>query len=50
MIPQVAVYFLDGQNIREVTQDSLRSAVAIVPQDCVLFNDSLLENIRYGRP
>ena len=38
------------KNIRDVTQDSLRSAVAIVPQDCVLFNDSLLENIRYGRP
>ncbi|MCH1491953.1 MAG: ABC transporter ATP-binding protein/permease [Luminiphilus sp.] len=41
---------IDGQNIGEVTQQSLRQAVAIVPQDCVLFNDSLLENIRYGRP
>lgn len=41
---------IDGQNIGEVTQQSLRRAVAIVPQDCVLFNDSLLENIRYGRP
>jgi ATP-binding cassette subfamily B protein len=48
--PTSGSIFLDGQNIREVTQDSLRSAVAIVPQDCVLFNDSLLENIRYGRP
>ena len=33
-----------------MTQDALRQAIAIVPQDTVLFNDSLLENIRYGRP
>ncbi len=41
---------IDGQDIRSVTQHSLRQAIAIVPQDCVLFNDSLMENIRYGRP
>ena len=40
----------DGQDIREVTQQSLRAAIGIVPQDTVLFNDTLLENIRFGRP
>jgi len=41
---------VDGVDIKTVTQASLRGAIAIVPQDCVLFNDSLRENIRYGRP
>ena len=41
---------IDGQAINAVSQRSLRQNVAIVPQDCVLFNDSLRENIRYGRP
>jgi ATP-binding cassette subfamily B protein len=41
---------IDGQDIREVTQDSLRAAIGIVPQDAVLFNDSILYNIAYGRP
>ncbi|RTR40839.1 ABC transporter ATP-binding protein/permease [Shewanella canadensis] len=41
---------LDGIKIDELTQDALRQAIAIVPQDTVLFNDSLLENVRYGRP
>ncbi|MBK9466902.1 MAG: ABC transporter ATP-binding protein/permease [Gammaproteobacteria bacterium] len=41
---------IDGQDIREVTQQSLRAAIGIVPQDTVLFNDTLLENIRFGRP
>ncbi|WP_299599546.1 ABC transporter ATP-binding protein/permease [uncultured Microbulbifer sp.] len=40
---------VDGQDIREVSQDSLRSAIGVVPQDTVLFNQSILENIRYGR-
>ncbi|MFB2685396.1 ABC transporter ATP-binding protein/permease [Shewanella mangrovisoli] len=40
---------IDGQDIRQLTQDALRRAIAIVPQDTVLFNDSLVENIRYGR-
>ena len=41
---------IDGTDIREVNLPSLRQAIAVVPQDCVLFNDSLRENIRYGRP
>ncbi len=41
---------IDGQEIRQITQASLRSAIGIVPQDTVLFNDTLEYNIRYGRP
>ena len=41
---------IDGQDIRDVTQDSLRAAIGMVPQDTVLFNDTILYNIRYGRP
>lgn len=41
---------IDGQDLREVTQASLRAAVGMVPQDTVLFNDSIRYNIRYGRP
>jgi ATP-binding cassette subfamily B protein len=41
---------IDGQDISAVTQKSLRAAVGMVPQDTVLFNDSILYNIRYGRP
>ena len=41
---------IDGQDIRSVTQASLRAAIGIVPQDTVLFNDTLEYNIRYGRP
>jgi len=41
---------IDGQDIREVSLDSLRRAIAIVPQDTVLFNASIRENIAYGRP
>lgn len=40
---------IDGQDIRDVTQASLRQAIGIVPQDTVLFNTSLFENVRYGR-
>jgi ATP-binding cassette subfamily B protein len=40
---------IDGQDIREVTQASLRAAIGMVPQDTVLFNDSIAYNIRYGR-
>ncbi|MGU3493211.1 ABCB family ABC transporter ATP-binding protein/permease [Xanthobacteraceae bacterium A53D] len=40
---------IDGQDIREVTQDSLRAAIGMVPQDTVLFNDTIAYNIRYGR-
>jgi len=41
---------IDGQDIREVTQDSLRSTIGVVPQDTVLFNDTLYRNLAYGRP
>jgi ATP-binding cassette, subfamily B, heavy metal transporter len=41
---------IDGQDIREVTQDSLRRALGVVPQDTVLFNDTIYYNIAYGRP
>ncbi len=41
---------IDGQDIRQVTQDSLRAAIGVVPQDTVLFNDSIYYNIAYGRP
>jgi ATP-binding cassette, subfamily B, heavy metal transporter len=41
---------IDGQEVRGLTQDSLRAAIGIVPQDTVLFNDSLYYNIAYGRP
>jgi ATP-binding cassette subfamily B protein len=40
---------IDGQDIRDVTQRSLRSAIGMVPQDTVLFNDTIRYNIRYGR-
>ncbi len=41
---------IDGHDIRDVTQDSLRSVMAVVPQDISLFHRSVLENIRYARP
>ncbi|MBA1446905.1 MAG: ABC transporter ATP-binding protein/permease [Chromatiales bacterium] len=41
---------LDGQDIRSVTRDSLRAVIGIVPQDTVLFNESILYNLSYGRP
>jgi ATP-binding cassette subfamily B protein len=41
---------IDGQDIARVTQESLRSAIAVVPQDVSLLHRSIIENIRYGRP
>src|SRR5207302_5622413 len=41
---------IDGQDIARVTQESLRDAIAVVPQDISLFHRSVIENIRYGRP
>jgi len=41
---------IDGQDIRSVSQDSLREKIAVVPQETALFNRSIRENIRYGRP
>ena len=47
--PSAGRITIDGQDIRAVTQVSLREAIGMVPQDTVLFNDSILYNIRYGR-
>ena len=41
---------IDGQDVRDVTKSSLRAAIGIVPQDTVLFNDTIYYNIAYGRP
>jgi len=41
---------IDGQDVQSVTQDSLRRAIGVVPQDTVLFNDTIRYNIAYGRP
>lgn len=41
---------IDGQDVRDVTQQSLQANIGVVPQDTVLFNDSILYNISYGRP
>jgi ATP-binding cassette subfamily B protein len=41
---------IDGQDIRDVTQKSLRAAIGMVPQDTVLFNDTIEYNVRYGQP
>ncbi|MFG1498014.1 ABC transporter ATP-binding protein/permease [Saccharospirillum sp. HFRX-1] len=48
--PQSGEVRIDGQPIKEVTQASLRAAIGVVPQDTVLFNDTLFNNVRYGRP
>src|SRR5690606_32589914 len=40
---------IDGQDIKNVTQDSLREKVSVIPQEPMLFHRSLMENIRYGR-
>ncbi len=47
--PQSGRITIDGQDIHQVTQDSLRTNIGMVPQDTVLFNDTLEYNIRYGR-
>jgi ATP-binding cassette, subfamily B, heavy metal transporter len=46
---QSGVITIDGQDIRDVTQISLRASIGMVPQDTVLFNDTIAYNIRYGR-
>jgi ATP-binding cassette subfamily B protein len=46
---QSGAVLVDGQDIRDVTQESLRAAIGMVPQDTVLFNDTIAYNIRYGR-
>ncbi|MBR7800870.1 ABCB family ABC transporter ATP-binding protein/permease [Undibacterium fentianense] len=47
---QAGAILIDGQNILDVTQQSLRQAIGIVPQDTVLFNDTIAYNIAYGKP
>lgn len=46
---QSGAVVIDGHDVRDVTQESLRSAIGMVPQDTVLFNDTVAYNIRYGR-
>ena len=48
--PTSGAITIDGQPLKQVTQQSLRQAIGIVPQDTVLFNSSIFENIRYGKP
>jgi ATP-binding cassette subfamily B protein len=48
--PQAGRILIDGQDIAATKQDSLRAAIAVVPQDVGLLNRSVIENIRYGRP
>jgi ATP-binding cassette subfamily B protein len=48
--PSAGRILIDGQDIAGVTRESLRKAIGIVPQDTVLFNDTLFENLRYGKP
>jgi ABC-type multidrug transport system fused ATPase/permease subunit len=48
--PSSGAVLLDGADARTLRLASLRAAVAVVPQDCVLFNDTLARNIEYGRP
>ncbi len=48
--PQSGRIAIDGQDIAMVTQESLRAAIGMVPQDTVLFNDTIGYNVRYGRP
>ena len=50
MISARGEILISGQNIAKVTQQSLRQAIGIVPQDTVLFNDSIIYNIRYAKP
>ncbi|MEH6579615.1 MAG: ABC transporter ATP-binding protein/permease [Amphritea sp.] len=47
--PNAGTISIDGQDISGVRQESLRHAIGIVPQDTVLFNDTIFENVRYGR-
>ena len=48
--PGAGRVLIDGQDVRDVTQASLRAAIGVVPQDTVLFNDTIRYNIAYGRP
>jgi len=41
---------IDGQDVRDITQESLHAQIGVVPQDTVLFNDTIYYNIAYGKP
>lgn len=47
--PQEGDIYIGNQNIRDVTLESLRQSIGVVPQDCVLFHDTILHNVKYGR-
>ena len=49
-VPQQGRVLVDGEDIAELTQQSLTEAIAVVPQDVMLFHRSVMDNIRYGRP
>jgi ATP-binding cassette, subfamily B, heavy metal transporter len=48
--PSSGAILIDGQDLRTVTQHSLRQQIGVVPQDTVLFNDTIRYNVGYGRP
>ncbi len=48
--PQVGEILIDGKNINNVTQESLRNGLSIVPQECVLFNDTIYNNVLFSNP
>ena len=48
--PSSGIISIDNQNIKDVTQSSLRSNIGVVPQDTVLFNDTIKYNIAYSKP
>jgi ATP-binding cassette subfamily B protein len=49
-VPQAGQVMVDGEDIYDLTQESLTDAISVVPQDVMLFHRSVMENIRYGRP
>lgn len=48
--PWSGAVLIDGQDIRRCSQHSVRAAIGVVPQDTVLFNDTIMYNITYGKP
>lgn len=48
--PETGDIYIDGQNLKNLTLDSFRNQISIVPQNPVLFNDSIMYNLTYGNP
>ena len=48
--PKTGVVKIDGKNVKKVTQESLRSELSIVPQECILFNDTIYNNVIFSKP